>query len=87
VTSTAGTRSWTSADSIAGFCATLAIFLAGLELFYRPFRLAPVAVLLAVIATAMDSEGQRLIPVAWASIGICFIVGATLQLLTHHPLY
>jgi hypothetical protein len=79
--------SYSAAEAVAGLCATLAIFLGVLELFYRPFRLAPVAVVLAILATAMSKRQSSLVPVAWASIGIGFIVGATLQILTHHPLY
>jgi hypothetical protein len=79
--------SYSAAEAVAGLCATLAIFLGALELFYRPFRLAPVAVVLAILATAMSNRQSGLIPIAWASIGIGFIVGATLQILTHHPLY
>jgi hypothetical protein len=75
------------AEAVAGLCATLAIFLGGLELLYRPFRLAPVAVVLAILATTMSRDQPRLIPIAWASIGIGFVAGATLQILTHHPLY
>jgi hypothetical protein len=74
-------------EAVAGLLATIAIFLGGLELFYRPFRLAPAALILAIVATAMSREQPRVIPVAYAMIGICFIVGATLQILTHHPLY
>jgi hypothetical protein len=86
VTSTARDRI-APTEAVAGLCATLAIFLGGLDLLYRPFRLTPVAVVLAILATAMSREQPRLVPIAWASIGIGFIAGATLQLLTHHPLY
>jgi hypothetical protein len=74
-------------EAVAGLLATIAIFLGGLELLYRPFRLAPAALILVIIATVMSREQPRVIPVAYAMIGICFIVGATLQILTHHPLY
>ena len=74
-------------EAVAGLLATVAIFLGGLELVYRPFRLAPAAVILAITATAMSREQPKVIPVAYAMIGICFIVGATLQIITHHPLF
>jgi hypothetical protein len=74
-------------ESVAGLLATVAIFLGFFELAYRPFRLAPAALILAVIATVMSRDQPRVIPVAYATIGVCFIVGATLQILTHHPLY
>ena len=74
-------------EAVAGLLASIAIFVGALELFYRPFRLAPAALILALIATVMSRAQPKLIPVAYAMIGICFIVGATIQILTHHPLY
>ncbi|MFL5962019.1 MAG: hypothetical protein ACJ757_03905 [Gaiellaceae bacterium] len=74
-------------EAVAGLLATIAIFVGALELVYRPFRLAPAALILAIVATVMSREQPRVIPVAYAMIGICFIAGATLQILTHHPLY
>jgi hypothetical protein len=74
-------------EAVAGLLASLAVFVGALELVYRPFRLAPAALILAIIATAMSREQPKVIPVAYAMIGICFITGATLQILTHHPLY
>ena len=74
-------------EAVAGLLASIAIFVGALELVYRPFRLAPAALILALIATVMSKEQPRVIPVAYAMIGICFITGATLQILTHHPLY
>ena len=74
-------------EAVAGLLASIAIFVGALELVYRPFRLAPAALVLALIATVMSREQPRVIPVAYAMIGICFITGATLQILTHHPLY
>ena len=74
-------------EAVAGLLATVAIFLGFFELAYRPFRLAPAALILVIIATVMSREQPRVIPVAYATIGVCFIAGATLQLLIHHPLY
>ena len=74
-------------EAVAGLLASLAVFVGALELFYRPFRLAPAALILAIIATAMSREQPRVIPIAYAMIGVCFVTGATLQILTHHPLY
>ena len=74
-------------EAVAGLLASIAIFVGALELFYRPFRLAPAALILVLIATVMSRAQPKLIPVAYAMIGICFVVGATIQILTHHPLY
>jgi len=64
-----------------------ALFLGFVELFYRPFRLAPAAVLLLLVATVMSREQHRLIRIAFAVVGICFVAGASLQIITKHPLY
>ena len=74
-------------ETVAGLLAAIAIFVGALELVYRPFRLAPAALVLVLIATVMSREQPRTIPIAYATIGICFIVGAALQVITHHPLY
>jgi hypothetical protein len=74
-------------EAVAGLLAAIAIFVGGLELVYRPFRLAPAALILTLIATVMSREQPKVIPIAFAMIGVCFIAGATLQILTHHPLY
>jgi hypothetical protein len=74
-------------EAVAGVLAAGALFLGALELAYRPFRLAPVALILALVATVMSREQQRLIGLAIAVIGICFVIGAALQVITHHPLY
>jgi uncharacterized membrane protein YwaF len=86
VTSTTRDR-YPASEAVAGLLATCAIFLGALELFYRPFRLAPAAVILALIATLMTRTQQRLVGLAFATIGICFVAGAALQVVTHHPLF
>ena len=75
------------AEAIAGFLAASGLFIGCLELFYRPFRLAPVAVVLLIVATVMSRSQQRLIRIGFAATGICFVAGAALQVITHHPLY
>lgn len=80
-------RRWSSRETIAGLLATFAIFLGVMDLFYRPFRLTPVALILLLIATVMSAEQQKLIRIGFAVVGIGFIAGATLQILVHHPLY
>jgi hypothetical protein len=74
-------------EAVAGLLAAAAMFIGFLELFYRPFRLAPVAVILLLIATVMSTRQQRLISLAFAVVGICFVAGAALQVWTKHPLY
>jgi hypothetical protein len=76
------------AEAVAGLLAAAAIFLGLTELAYRPFRLAPLAVVLLLVATVMGSDHQqRLVRVGFAAVGIGFVAGAALQIVTHHPLY
>jgi hypothetical protein len=86
VTSTTGDSS-SATEAVAGLLAAAAMFIGFLELFYRPFRLAPVAVILLLIATVMSTRQQRLIGLAFAVVGICFVAGAALQVWTKHPLF
>ena len=86
MTSTTGDRTRPT-EAVAGLLAALAIFTGALELVYRPFRLAPVALLLVIVATVMSRDQPRIIPLAYLMIGVCFIAGATLQIITHHPLF
>jgi hypothetical protein len=78
---------WRPAESVAGLMAAGALFLGFFELAYRPFRLVPVALILLLAATVMSERQQRLIALAFAVVGICFVAGAALQVLAHHPLY
>ena len=80
-------RSWGAVESVAGLIAAAAIFVGALELVYRPFRLAPAALVVALVAAVMSREQQRLVMLAMAVIGICFVVGSALAVWLHHPLY
>jgi hypothetical protein len=74
-------------DAVAGLMSAGALFLGVFELFYRPFRLAPVALILILAATIMSREQERLTKLALLVVGVGFVAGAALQVLTHHPLY
>ena len=74
-------------EAVAGLMAAGAMFLGFFELFYRPFRLAPVAVVLLLFATVMSERQQRLVALSFAVVGVCFVVGAAIQVSTHHPLF
>jgi hypothetical protein len=75
------------AEAIAGLLAASGLFLGLLELFYRPFRLAPPAVVMLLVATVMSRDQQRLVKLGFLAVGVCFVAGAALQVITHHPLY
>jgi hypothetical protein len=83
----ASPEAWRSADAVAGLMAAGALFIGLIELVYRPFRLAPAALILVLMATVMSRRQQRLIGAAAAVIGVCFVIGAALQVILKHPLY
>ena len=87
MTSSSARESTRPAEAVAGLLAAAATFLGALELVYRPFRLAPAALILLIIATVMSREQHRLIRVGFAVVGVCFVAGAALQVITGHPLY
>jgi hypothetical protein len=72
---------------VAGVLAAAAIFVGFLELVYRPFRLTPVALVVAMIAALMSAEHKRLVAAAVIVIGVCFVVGASLAVALDHKLY
>jgi hypothetical protein len=75
-------------EAVAGILAAGATFLGAMELFYRPFRLGPLALIFLLIATIMGSRQQQgLVRIGFATVGICFIAGAAIQILVHHPLF
>jgi hypothetical protein len=76
-----------AAEAVAGLLAALAIFLGFMELLYRPFRLAPLAAILLLVAAVMSEEQQRLIRIGFVIVGVCFVAGAALQIITHHPMF
>jgi hypothetical protein len=75
------------AEAVAGLLTAGALFLGVMELLYRPFRLAPAALIMLLAATVMSRDQQRLIKIGFAVVGVCFVAGAALQVLTHHPLF
>jgi hypothetical protein len=74
-------------ETIAGLLAALSIFASCLGLAYRPARLIPVAILLALLAAALGGRHSRLAVFAIAIGGVCFIVGMAIAVLTDNPIF
>ena len=74
-------------EAIAGLLAALSIFASCLGLAYRPARLIPAAILLALLATALGGRHSRLATIAIVIGGVCFIVGMAIAVLTDNPIY
>ncbi len=77
---------FTLTDAIAGILATCSIALSGIALADRPARLAPIAVLVALLAGRMSVRFQRL--AFWAAVAamVGWTLGMTLAVVTNHPI-
>ena len=89
VNARAGTREegWTATDAVAGILAALSIFASALGLVYRPARLLPFAVLLALVAGRMSARNDRLALFAVVAAVVCWTVGMTIAIVTENPIY
>lgn len=74
-------------DAVAGLLASLSIFASCIGVAYRPGRLIPGALLLALLALAMSGRHQRLAGFAIAIGGVCFVIGMSAAVLSDNPLY
>ena len=83
-----------AADTVAGLLAVASIVLSGiamglgllLQLDARPARLAPVAILLALIAARMSARYQSLALKACLFAAFAWVVGMTVAVVTDGPL-
>jgi hypothetical protein len=75
------------ADTVAGLLAALSIFGSCLGLVYRPVRIIPFTILLALIAAGLGTRHQRLAAYALAISGVCFIAGTFFAIITNHPIF
>jgi hypothetical protein len=74
-------------ETIAGLLAATSIFVSVTGIAYRPLRLIPFALVLALIATGIGGRASRL--AAWAvGIGaVSFAVGMAAAVITSNPLW
>jgi hypothetical protein len=84
--SSAGRPSSTT-QNVAGYLATASIFIALIGITYRPVRIIPAAVVLALIATGMGTRNRALGIAAVAIAAASFVCGMTAAVLTGHPLW
>lgn len=74
-------------ESVAGFLAAVALFVSLIGIAYRPVRLIPGAVVVALVAVGMGGRHQRLAAVALAVAAVAWVVGMTIAVITSNPLY
>lgn len=76
-----------SAYTVAGFLSSMAIFAALIGLAWHPLRMIPVAILLALIASAMAPRGNRLAMTALFVCAACFFFGLLIAVVTSRSLW
>jgi hypothetical protein len=77
----------TTAETIAGFLAAFSIFASCFAVAYRPGRVIPFALLLALLAAAVGGRASRLAAWAIAIGGLCFVVGMAVAVITDNPIF
>jgi hypothetical protein len=84
---TAPSGRWSATDTVAGVLATISIVASCLGVIYRPVRIIPFAVVVALIAARMSERQQRLAAWAVAAAVVCWTVGMTIAVVTKNPLF
>ena len=74
-------------ETVAGFLASGALFISLIGVAYRPLRLIPFAIVLALLAGAIGGRNERLAATAVYVGAACFVVGFALAVVTSHPLW
>lgn len=81
-------RRSSGAETAAGFLAAISLTASAIAIFYRPVRLAPFAILIALVASGLASERhRRLAAGAVIAASVAWLVGMAFAVLTSHPIY
>jgi hypothetical protein len=75
------------AETVAGLLASAAIFVSLTGIAYRPLRLIPLAIVLALVAVGIGGRHERLAAVAVGVGALSFLVGMALAVVTSNPLW
>jgi hypothetical protein len=75
------------ADTIAGFLCAFALFLSLVAVARTPGLLAPVAILVALVAARMSEAHRRLAAWTLAAATSAFVVGMVVAISTDSPLF
>jgi hypothetical protein len=80
-------RSSRPSETVAGFLASLAIFVSLISLAWHPLRLILPAILIALIAAAIGGRHKRLAFAAVMIAAACFFFGMTIAVVTSRSLW
>ncbi|HEV8603661.1 MAG TPA: hypothetical protein VGQ68_09750 [Gaiellaceae bacterium] len=74
-------------ETVAGFLAAISLTASAVATVYRPVRLAPFAILVAIVAAGLGGRHARLAAFAVAVGSVCWLVGMAVAVLTSRPIY
>ena len=81
-------RRSSGAETAAGFLAAISLTASAIAIFYRPVRLAPFAILIALIASALAGERhRRLAAAAVIAASAGWLIGMAFAVLTSKPIF
>ncbi len=81
-------RRSSGAETAAGFLAAISLTASAIAIVYRPVRLAPFAILIALIASALAGERHgRLAAAAVVAASAAWLIGMAIAVLTSNPIY
>jgi len=76
-----------AAATLAGLMAATSIFVSAMGLVYKPVRLLPAAMVLALVASAIGGRHRRLAAGAVVVAAVAWVVGMTIAIATESALY
>ena len=74
-------------EAVAGLLASAALFVSLIGIAYRPARVIPAAVVLALVAARMTERHSRLAGWAVGVAAASFVAGMAVAVLTRNPLF
>ena len=81
-------RRSSGAETAAGFLAAISLTASAIAIVYRPLRLAPFAILIALIAAGLAKERHaRLAAGAVIVASAAWLIGMVIAVLTSNPIY
>ncbi|MFN2470837.1 MAG: hypothetical protein ABR583_07560 [Gaiellaceae bacterium] len=75
------------AEVVAGVMATAALFAGAIAIVYRPVRISPIALIVALIAVGIGGRHSRLASLAVGVVSAGWVLGMVYAILTEEPLW
>ncbi|HEY3051074.1 MAG TPA: hypothetical protein VGJ40_05055 [Gaiellaceae bacterium] len=77
-----------ASETVAGFLAAISLTASAIAIVYRPLRLAPFAILIALIAAALGKERHaKLAAAAVVGASAAWLIGMAIAVMTSNPIY